>query len=190
VPAQTARRCSEDTALLCGPAFTALIPVLAANTSYADFPRLASILARDKFLPHQFTFRGDRLAFSNGILVLGVAASALVVAFQADVTKLIPLYAFGVFVSFTLSQAGMVIHWRRLKELAGAAALRSTLWGSLIGRRLTWAVQSSVTAPDPKVAMGVPAPVLTISRQLASASIAGCASLRTRPSPGLRTARP
>jgi len=97
-------------------AFTALILILAANTSYAGFPRLASILAHDRFLPHQFTFRGDKLAFSNGILVLGVASGALVVLFQADVTKLIPLYAFGVFVSFTLSQAGMVVHWLRLKE--------------------------------------------------------------------------
>ena len=92
-------------------AFTALILILAANTSYADFPRLGSILARDKFLPHQFTFRGDRLAFSNGIIVLGLAASGLLVIFDANVTKLIPLYAFGVFVSFTLSQSGMVMHW-------------------------------------------------------------------------------
>jgi hypothetical protein len=97
-------------------AFTALILILAANTSYADFPRLGSILARDKFLPHQFTFRGDRLAFSNGIIVLGVAASALLVVYDANVTKLIPLYAFGVFVSFTLSQGGMVKHWLRLRE--------------------------------------------------------------------------
>lgn len=97
-------------------AFTALILILAANTSYADFPRLGSILARDKFLPHQFTFRGDRLAFSNGIIVLGVAASALLVIYDANVTKLIPLYAFGVFVSFTLSQGGMVKHWLRLRE--------------------------------------------------------------------------
>ncbi len=97
-------------------AFTALILILAANTSYADFPRLASILARDRFLPHQFTFRGDRLAFSNGITVLGLAAGVLVVIYGADVTKLIPLYAFGVFVSFTLSQSGMVKHWLRLRE--------------------------------------------------------------------------
>ncbi|HZP56566.1 MAG TPA: APC family permease [Dehalococcoidia bacterium] len=95
---------------------TALILILAANTSYADFPRLGSILARDRFLPHQFTFRGDRLAFSNGIIVLGVVASALLVVFDADVDRLIPLYAFGVFVSFTLSQGGMVVHWLRLKE--------------------------------------------------------------------------
>jgi amino acid transporter len=95
---------------------TALILILAANTSYADFPRLGSILAKDRFLPHQFTFRGDRLAFSNGIIVLGVAAATLLVLFEADVDRLIPLYAFGVFVSFTLSQSGMVVHWLRLKE--------------------------------------------------------------------------
>jgi hypothetical protein len=97
-------------------AFTALILILAANTAYADFPRLGSILARDKFLPHQFTFRGDRLAFSNGIIVLGIAASGLLIVYEANVTKLIPLYAFGVFVSFTLSQGGMVRHWLRLRE--------------------------------------------------------------------------
>ncbi len=112
-------------------AFTALILILAANTSYADFPRLASILARDRFLPHQFTFRGDRLAFSNGILVLGVAASALVVVFQADVTKLIPLYAFGVFVSFTLSQAGMVVHWLRVKEQGWRRSVAINAFGAV-----------------------------------------------------------
>jgi len=89
---------------------------LAANTAYADFPRLASILARDRFLPHQFLFRGDRLAFSNGITLLGGTAAALLLIFQADVNRLIPLYAFGVFLSFTLSQTGMVRHWFRLKE--------------------------------------------------------------------------
>jgi hypothetical protein len=76
---------------------------------------LGSILARDKFLPHQFLFRGDRLAFSNGIIVLGVAASILLILFEADVNRLIPLYAFGVFLSFTLSQGGMVTHWLRLR---------------------------------------------------------------------------
>jgi hypothetical protein len=97
-------------------AFTALILILAANTSYADFPRLASILAQDRFMPPQFMFRGDRLAFSRGILLLGAASSLLVIVFAADVTRLIPLYAFGVFVSFTLSQSGMVRHWFRLRE--------------------------------------------------------------------------
>ncbi len=97
-------------------AATALILCLAANTSYADFPRLSAILAKDRFMPRQFSFRGDRLAFSNGILLLSVAAIALIIGFNGQVSKLIPLYAVGVFVSFTLSQGGMVIHWLRLKE--------------------------------------------------------------------------
>jgi amino acid transporter len=97
-------------------AATILILVLAANTSYADFPRLASILARDGFAPTQFTHRGDRLAFSNGIIVLTLFAVALVVIFGGSVFRLIPLYAVGVFLSFTLSQAGMVMHWRRLRD--------------------------------------------------------------------------
>ena len=97
-------------------AATAMILCLAANTSYADFPRLSAILAKDKFMPRQFTFRGDRLAFSNGILLLAIAAIALLIAFNGQVSNLIPLYAVGVFVSFTLSQGGMVIHWLRLKE--------------------------------------------------------------------------
>ena len=99
---------------------TALILVLAANTSYADFPRLGSILAKDKFLPHQFLFRGDRLAFSNGIVVLGATAALLLVVFDADVDRLIPLYAFGVFASFTLSQSGMVRRWWRLRTSSPA----------------------------------------------------------------------
>jgi hypothetical protein len=87
--------------------------VLAANTAYADFPRLASFLARDRYLPHQLLFRGDRLAFSNGIVLLGIGSAALVVGFSASVPGLIPLYAVGVFLSFTLSQSGMVRYWLR-----------------------------------------------------------------------------
>ena len=94
-------------------AATMLILVLAANTAYADFPRLASIVARDRFLPRQFTNQGDRLAFSNGILILSALAAVLLMAFGGDTHALIPLYMIGVFVSFTLSQAGMVIHWRQ-----------------------------------------------------------------------------
>ncbi len=98
---------------------TALILVLAANTSFADFPRLGSLLARDRFLPRQFATRGDRLVFSNGIVMLAVFASLLVVVFAGDTSRLIPLYAVGVFLSFTLSQSGMVRHW--LKERAHSA---------------------------------------------------------------------
>jgi amino acid transporter len=94
-------------------AATMLILVLAANTAYADFPRLASIVARDKYLPRQFMNQGDRLAFSNGIVVLSVFAGVLMALFGGDTHALIPLYMIGVFVSFTLSQAGMVVRWRR-----------------------------------------------------------------------------
>lgn len=92
---------------------TAAILVLAANTAYADFPRLSSIIARDGFLPRQFANRGDRLVFSNGIVFLSVAAGALLIGFRGLTNALIPLYAVGVFTSFTLSQWGMVIHHRR-----------------------------------------------------------------------------
>jgi amino acid transporter len=98
-------------------ATTAAILVLAANTSFADFPRLASLLARDRFLPRQFANRGDKLVFSNGIIILAVFSSLLVIAFGGDTSRLIPLYAVGVFLSFTLSQCGMVRHW--LRERAG-----------------------------------------------------------------------
>jgi hypothetical protein len=94
-------------------ATTALILVLAANTSFADFPRLASLLARDRFLPRQFASRGDRLVFSNGVIILAVLSGILVAAFSGDTSRLIPLYAVGVFLSFTLSQSGMVRHWLR-----------------------------------------------------------------------------
>jgi len=94
---------------------TLLVLVLAANTSYADFPRLSAILARDNFAPHLFGFRGDRLAFSVGIIVLSILAAVLLVLFRGSVDALIPLFAVGVFVAFTLSQAGMVVHWRRLR---------------------------------------------------------------------------
>jgi len=94
---------------------TMLILVLAANTAYADFPRLASILARDRYLPRQLMNQGDRLAFSNGIVGLALFASLLLVVYGGDTHALIPLYMIGVFVSFTLSQAGMVVHWRRLR---------------------------------------------------------------------------
>jgi amino acid transporter len=97
-------------------AFTALLLFLAANTCFAAFPRLAAVLARDGFFPRQFSFRGDRLAFSSGILALGVIAASLVVMFQGDTHALIPLYAVGVFIDFTISQAGMIRHWWRARS--------------------------------------------------------------------------
>jgi hypothetical protein len=97
-------------------AATALVLFMGANTSFADFPRVSAILAKDKYMPRQFAFKGDRLAFSYGIFLLAAAASVLLVAFGGVVTRLIPLYAVGVFLSFTLSQSGMVKHWWRLRE--------------------------------------------------------------------------
>jgi amino acid transporter len=102
--------------------FTAAILVLAANTSYQDFPRLSAILARDKFVPRQFENRGDRLVFSNGVLVLALLASLLIWAFDADLDRLIQLYVVGVFTSFTLSQTGMVRHWLKVRRTGGEAA--------------------------------------------------------------------
>ena len=99
---------------------TAAILVLAANTAFADFPRLSSLLARDRFLPRQFANRGDKLVFSNGIIILAIFSSILVAVFGGDTSRLIPLYAVGVFLSFTLSQSGMVRHW--LKERASIRA--------------------------------------------------------------------
>lgn len=92
-------------------AATAAILVLAANTAFADFPRLSSLLANDRFMPRQFSNRGDKLVFTYGIVVLAIAASILVIVFAGDTSRLIPLYAVGVFLSFTLSQSGMVRHW-------------------------------------------------------------------------------
>src|SRR3989441_958654 len=100
----------------CVQSATLLILVLAANTSYADFPRLSSILARDRFVPRQFANQGDRLVFSNGILILSGFAILPIVAFAGDTHALLSLYAIGVFISFTLSQSGMVRRWLRLRE--------------------------------------------------------------------------
>ncbi len=95
---------------------TALILVLAANTSFADFPRLSSFLARDGFLPRQFAFRGERLAFTTGIVALSLMAIGLLIGFEASVSGLIPLYTLGVFIAFTLSQGGMLVRWWRRRE--------------------------------------------------------------------------
>jgi amino acid transporter len=105
----------------------ALILFLACNTSFNAFPRLAAILAQDGYMPRQFSFRGDRLAFSWGIVVLAAVAIGMVVMFKADTHALIPLYSVGVFICFTLSQTGMVIHWR--KERSSGWAWRSLVNG-------------------------------------------------------------
>jgi amino acid transporter len=120
---------------------TAAILTLAANTAYADFPRLSSIIARDGYLPRQLANRGDRLVFSNGVLVLAVAAGALIVAFGGLTNALIPLYAVGVFLSFTLSQAGMVRHhqkerergWRRNMAINAVGAIATAIVLLIVG---------------------------------------------------------
>jgi amino acid transporter len=111
-------------------AATALILFLAANTAFNGFPVLGSILAQDRYLPRQLHTRGDRLAFSNGILFLATFAMVLIVSFQAEVTRLIQLYIVGVFVSFTLSQAGMIRHWNRLLRTERDPAVRRRMYRS------------------------------------------------------------
>ncbi len=112
-------------------AATCLILILGANTAFADFPRLSWFLARDKFLPHLFSHQGDRLAFSTGIITLAVLSMVLIIAFQANVETLVPLYAIGVFTSFTLSQAGMVKRWWRLRTPGWQRSFALNLLGAL-----------------------------------------------------------
>ncbi len=123
---------------------TALILVLAANTAFNGFPVLGSVLAQNRFLPRQLHTRGDRLAFSNGILFLSGAAIAFVVAFGAEVTKLIQLYIIGVFVSFTLSQTGMLRHWTRLLRTETDPAQRSRMKRSRVINALGLVATGSV----------------------------------------------
>ena len=131
-------------------ASTALILFLAANTSFNAFPRLAAILAEDGYMPRQFSFRGDRLAYSWGIVLLAAIAFGLLWAFGGDTHALIPLYSVGVFVCFTLSQIGMVKHWfTRTRERAGAwrAASQRLRRGADRGRpRSSSSPRSSSTA--------------------------------------------
>ncbi len=120
---------------------TALLLALAANTSFADFPRLSSFLARDGFMPRQFAFRGERLAFTTGIVALSAMAIFLLFLFQASVAGLIPLYTLGVFLAFTLSQAGMFMRWRRRREagwrrgmvINGTGALTTAVVAVIVG---------------------------------------------------------
>ncbi len=121
-------------------AATMLILLLAANTSYADFPRLSSFMARDRFMPRQFANQGDRLVFSNGIVILTVLAVLLLVVFQGDTHALIPLYAVGVFISFTLSQSGMVVHWLRRRE----RGWRWRVWVNGVGALVTGIVMLTI----------------------------------------------
>ncbi|WP_127530431.1 APC family permease [Paenibacillus kobensis] len=116
---------------------TALILFLAANTAYAAFPLLSFMLAKDKFMPHAFMVRGDRLGFSNGIMFLGVLSALLVVAFHGDTESLIPMYAVGVFIPFTLSQLGMMIRWLRLKPKGWVAKFTINTIGMLTTLTIT-----------------------------------------------------
>jgi amino acid transporter len=111
---------------------TAAILILAANTAFQDFPRLSSILAHDKFLPHQLRNRGDRLVFSNGVGILALLAGILVWIFDADLNHLIQLYLVGVFISFTLSQTGMVLRWRRLREPGWRKSAAINAFGAVV----------------------------------------------------------
>lgn len=134
-------------------AATAAILVLAANTAFADFPRLSSLLARDRFLPRQFANRGDRLVFSNGIVILAIFSGLLVIAFGGDTSRLIPLYAVGVFLSFTLSQSGMVVHWLRERRNLRDAGTETSAPASNVGAddeeiHRSYFVTDEVTAPS------------------------------------------
>jgi amino acid transporter len=129
--------------LIVAQVATALILVLAANTSFADFPRLSSFLARDDFLPRQFAYRGERLAFTTGIVALSLMAIALLVGFQASVTGLIPLYTLGVFLAFTLSQGGMLVRWWRRHEPGWRQGLAINGLGTLITAVVALVVGSS-----------------------------------------------
>jgi hypothetical protein len=106
---------------------TAVLLLLAANTSFNGFPRLGSVLAQDRFLPRTFQFRGDRLAFTTGIVLLAVVSSLLIVLFDGSVTNLIPLYTVGVFIAFTLSQAGLIRYWRARRDAEPRWRLRATI---------------------------------------------------------------
>jgi hypothetical protein len=123
---------------------TTLILIMAANTAFADFPRLSALQAADRFLPRQFTYRGSRLVFSWGIVTLALVASFLVFIFQASVTGLIPLYAIGVFLSFTLSQAGMARRWRKIGALAPEEEVRER--GSVLRFEPGWRWKMLVNA--------------------------------------------
>jgi amino acid transporter len=115
---------------------TTVILVMATNTAFADFPRLSALLAADGFLPRQLTYRGSRLVYSRGIMLLAGIASVLIIAFQASVSSLIPLYAIGVFLSFTLSQGGMSLRWNKIGKLKAGEEIRER--GSTLRPDLKW----------------------------------------------------
>ncbi len=111
---------------------TAVILLLAANTGFSGFPRLASVLADDRFMPRQFAFRGERLAFSFGIIALALVSAAVLAAFEGSVTKLVPLYTIGVFLAFTLSQSGLVRRWWRLRDPGWRLSMVINTFGTVV----------------------------------------------------------
>jgi amino acid transporter len=123
-------------------AATTIILIMAANTSFADFPRLSALLAADGFLPRQLAFRGSRLVYSRGIVALALLASLLIIVFEASVTLLIPLYAIGVFLSFTLSQTGMARRWRKIGRLKPGDEIKER--GSTLRLESHWQVKMLV----------------------------------------------
>jgi amino acid transporter len=118
---------------------TTVILVMATNTSFAGFPRLSAILANDRYLPRQLAFRGSRLVYSNGIVILAIVACLLIIFFQASVTALIPLYAIGVFLSFTLSQAGMARRWWKIGRLKPGEEIKEP--GSTLNYERNWVIK-------------------------------------------------
>jgi hypothetical protein len=139
---------------------TMLILVLAANTSFADFPRLASFQAGDSFMPRQLTVRGHRLVFSNGIIFLALAAIATLLATGGEVGRLIPLYAIGVFTSFTLSQAGMAKHHLRLREPSWRSGLFINGFGAILSL-LVLVIVSTVKFRDGAWVIMLLVPIMT-----------------------------
>jgi amino acid transporter len=160
--------------------FTALILFLAANTSYNAFPRLAAILAKDGYMPRQFSFRGDRLAFTQGIVVLSVVAIGLLVLFGGNTTALIPLYSVGVFVSFTISQGGMVVHWLRQRSPGFQKRIAINGTGAVLTAVVAFIVIVAKAPPSLLVAVIIPilvAMMLFINRQYRASN----AQLSVRP---------
>jgi amino acid transporter len=153
--------------------FTALILFLAANTSYNAFPRLGAILARDGYMPRQFNFRGDRLAFTSGILILSAAAITLLVVFGGRTTALVPLYSVGVFIAFTIGQTGMVLHWRRERPPGWQRRLAINGFGAML-TGFVFVVVLVAKAPESLlVAIIIPVLVVTmlfIHRQYAASA--------------------
>lgn len=167
---------------------TFAILVLAANTSYQGFPRLAAVLARDGFFPRQFVNLGDRLVYSNGIIVLAAIAALLIWVFHADVIALIHLYVIGVFTAFTLSQVGMVRHWRRTREQGWRkSAIFNGLGGAATGLVALLVIQTKFTQGAWMIVVAIPTLVFIFYvirrhyRSVARRLRAGTAAVRTAP---------